>query len=205
MAATAYTARSALVVAATLCALAVSGCSASPQDTGRAAAPPASAPAGSAGGAGAAVQGGLDTTAIGWLQLMIAMDDQARHLLELAPAQGADARLGTWATGLAARHRTDLTALRGMLADAGVRDDNPHKGHDMPGMVSTTELQDLEKARGKAFDTLLRAAMREHLVQAQNMATAVAGTGTGPKVKQLAAKVGESAAEAQRTLPAEGA
>ncbi|MEU3986148.1 DUF305 domain-containing protein [Streptomyces sp. NPDC026672] len=189
----------ALLVTVLLCAPAVSGCAGS--------APPAPVAAPHAShtaahtGVTASPDGGLNATDIGWIQLMIAMDDQAWHILELAPRHGGDARLKRWAGGLAEGRRSDLAALRGLLADAGVPDDNPHEGHDMPGMVDRRELRDLETARGDRFDELLRAALREHLDQSGRMATAVRSANAGHEVKRLALTVARTSTDARRTMP----
>ncbi|MFF0598005.1 DUF305 domain-containing protein [Streptomyces antibioticus] len=149
----------------------------------------------------ATASGRLNATDIGWIQLMIAMDDQARRILALAPDRSGDPRLVTWATGLAENHRHALAALRGLLADAGVTDDDPHAGHDMPGMVNPTELRALEHADGPDFDRLLRAALDEHLTQAAKLAGAVQKADADPEVKKLAREVATSTADSRRGLP----
>ncbi|MFJ5775286.1 DUF305 domain-containing protein [Streptomyces sp. NPDC093094] len=200
--------RTLVLVTALLCALTVSGCAGSPQ-------PGDPAPGATAGasravargtsGAGdgtATARGGPDATEIGWIQLMIALDGQARHILRLAPGRAADRNLTVWAAGVAEHHRRELVTLRALLADAGVPDDNPHEGHDMPGMADAAELRALTGARGTRFDRLLRSALREHLVQARKLATAVRSARTGPAVRDLARTTAGFAADALRRMPA---
>ncbi|MGM9383767.1 DUF305 domain-containing protein [Streptomyces antibioticus] len=165
-------------------------------------APAAGGPAAST--AAVAASGRLNATDIGWIQLMIAMDDQARRILALAPDRSGDPRLVTWATGVAEDHRHALAALRGLLADAGVADDNPHAGHDMPGMVNATELRALEHADGPDFDRLLRAALDEHLTQAAKLAGAVQKADAEPEVKKLAREVATTTSDSRRRLPPAG-
>jgi hypothetical protein len=201
--------RKALLTAALLCALTVSGCAGAPRPADPAARTAAAAgphvPAHGAGGSrngATASNGRLNATDIGWIQLTAALDDQARRILRLAPGRTGDTGLGHWAAGLAEDHRLELAVLRSLLADAGVPDDNPHEGHDMPGMVSPRELRALETARGPRFDRLLRSALHEHLAQKRKLATAVRKADAGPQVKKAALAVGASAADAQRRMPA---
>lgn len=197
--------KKALLCAALLCALTVSGCAASPRPAvtpPRAAADPAPPPRTmTPGGSGANPAGSLNATDIGWIQLTIAMEEQARTILDLAPRRRGDAALGRWAADLAEEHRRDLTALRRLLADGGVADDNPHAGHEMPGMASAAELRTLETARGTHFDRLLRSAVRAHLTQTRKMAAAVRAADAGPGVKDVALAVGRSADRAGRDMP----
>jgi uncharacterized protein (DUF305 family) len=193
----------AYLVPTLLCALlSVAGCAGAQQSAGT------PAPATSAAGSPAAVSGSADgttgtfnSTDVAWIQLLIAMDDQAGAILRLAPQRGHDPELKRWAAGVARDNRTHLTALRGLLTDAGVPDSNPHKGHDMPGMVNAEELQTLKSTSGAEFDGLLRAALREHLSQAENMARAEQDNGFAPDVTRLAATVENSTAGHRRRMP----
>ncbi|MFE1441801.1 DUF305 domain-containing protein [Streptomyces sp. NPDC058739] len=195
---TAGRSRTYLLAAALLCALTVPGCG-GPGD-------PADAPEGSAGPArptaAAAAEGRFDATAIGWMQLMIALDDQARHLLALAPDRSADPGLGRWAAGLAEGKGRELRTLRALLAETGVPDDNPHEGHDMPGMVDARELAALRAAEGPRFDRLLCSALREHLLQTRKLAASMGAADADRAVRDAALAAGDSAAEALRRMPA---
>ncbi|WP_369198266.1 DUF305 domain-containing protein [Streptomyces djakartensis] len=173
------------LVATVLCAVAVSGCDGSPppqRPEPRASARP-------------------DATEVGWIQLAIAMDQQARHLLLLAPERSGDRDVERWASEVAAGRGTELTRLRALLARRGVPDGNPHEGHDMPGMVDARELRALRTARGRSFDRLLRSALREHLEQARRLAAAVQRADVGADVRKTAFDVGASATDALRRMP----
>ncbi|MGC0208611.1 DUF305 domain-containing protein [Streptomyces levis] len=186
-----------LAVAALLCALAVSGCASSPPS----AHPAAPRPAAGATSPGATSPGAPNATEVGWLQLTIAMDDQARRILELAPQRSGSTRMKDWAAETAVRHRDRLAVLRSLLAARGVPDDNPHEGHDMPGMVDAQEMRALRAARGPRFDRLLRSALIEHLDQSRKLAAAVRKAGAGADVRKAALATDTSAAEARRQLP----
>ncbi|MGE9693027.1 DUF305 domain-containing protein [Streptomyces sp. NRRL F-5630] len=144
--------------------------------------------------------GGLGATDTGWLHLSLAMQEQSLALLELAPTHGADPALTTWAGELARGQRADLKALRALRAAAGLGDENPHEGHDMPGMVNALERRALERARGTLFDTLLRTALREHLAQTRMLADALHRTDGDPRVHRLARRMGERAEKAEAAL-----
>lgn len=196
------------LVATLLCAVAVSGCDGSPRE--QRPAPGAAAPEGPhatgdvnerarvpSGGPGTRP----DATEVGWIQLAIAMDRQARHILLLARERGGDRDLAVWASEVAASRGTELTRLRALLAQRGVPDDNPHEGHDMPGMVDGQELRALESARGRPFDRLLRSAIREHLEQAQTLSATLRKARVGPDVRKTALGVGATATDALRRMP----
>ncbi|MFD8863547.1 DUF305 domain-containing protein [Streptomyces sp. NPDC059590] len=183
----------ALVLAATLSALAVSGCAGPEERAGASAAAAATAT-----GTGPET---LNPTDLAWLQLQLAMDEQALHILELAPGSGADPELKQWAAKVAKGHRADLAALRKLLTAARVPDTNPHEGHDMPGMVNATELRALEAAEGQEFDRLLRSALRDHLTHAERMSGEQRKAGSDPEVKQRAASIGQSASDHLRRMP----
>ncbi|WAZ26278.1 DUF305 domain-containing protein [Streptomyces cinnabarinus] len=180
-----------VLLAALLCALAVSGCAGSPQP---------SRPDSGSRASTSAPPSGLTAADIGWLQLMIAMDDQARHILQLAPERSGSTDLKVWAADVAEHHRSELATLRALLTEGGVPDDNPHEGHDMPGMVNAQELRALETAQGPRFDRLLRSALLEHLAQARKLAASVRTADTSKEVKKAALATGTSAADARRRL-----
>ncbi|MGW4871836.1 DUF305 domain-containing protein [Streptomyces chartreusis] len=186
-------------LAALLCALTVSGCAGATQPPGPAVAPTAATRSQSPEATSTSL-GGLTATDIGWIQLMIAMDDQAQRILQLAPERSDSTDLKGWATDTTEHHRTELATLRALLAKAAIPDDNPHEGHDMPGMVNAQELQAMESARGPRFDRLLRSAMLEHFTQARKMAASVRKAEAGAEVKKLALATGRSAADSQRRL-----
>ncbi|MFI6335481.1 DUF305 domain-containing protein [Streptomyces sp. NPDC050535] len=152
-------------------------------------------------GAAAGDAGTFSTTDIAWLQLMIAMDDQTRHILQLAPRHGGEPALKRWAAGVTRDNLSHLTSLRELLAAAGVPDSNPHEGHDMPGMVNAEELEALADATGTEFDRLLRSALREHLTQAEHLSDGLRDSGSDPQVRKLATTVQNSAAAHRRSMP----
>ncbi|MGP3944797.1 DUF305 domain-containing protein [Streptomyces sp. 6N106] len=150
---------------------------------------------------GQATSGTFNSTDIGWIQLMIAMDDQATLLLNLVPGHSSDAGVEKWAKPVATAYRGELVQLRELLARAGVPDTNPHQGHDMPGMVTEDELRILKGTKGAAFDALFLAAMREHLDQASKIAHAQRSAGADPAAKKLATSVEKTSLTWRARLP----
>ncbi|MCX5563102.1 DUF305 domain-containing protein [Streptomyces sp. NBC_00038] len=191
------------LVTTLLCALLiVSGCAGPQQRAGTSAEPTItnSSPM-DASGAAVGDTGTFSTTDIAWIQLLIAMDDQTQYVLELAPRGGGEPALQGWAAGVARDNRTHLTALRELLTATGVPDDNPHEGHDMPGMVNAEELKALSNATGAQFDRLLRSALREHFTHAEQLSNELRKNGSDPRVKKLAATVKSSAATHRQSMP----
>ncbi|MBP8533440.1 DUF305 domain-containing protein [Streptomyces sp. MK37H] len=150
---------------------------------------------------GQATSGTFNSSDIGWIQLMIAMDDQVVLLLDLVPGRSSDAAVEKWAKPVATACRGELVRLRKLLARAGVPDTNPHEGHDMPGMVTEDELRTIERAKGTAFDALFLAAMREHLDQAAKIAHSERSAGADPATKKLAASVERTSHTWRARLP----
>ncbi|MFJ2202970.1 DUF305 domain-containing protein [Streptomyces violaceusniger] len=150
---------------------------------------------------GQATSGTFNSTDIGWIQLMIAMDDQATVLLDLVPGHSSDTGVEKWAKPVATAYRDELVQLRKLLARAGVPDTNPHQGHDMPGMVTEDELRTIKGTKGAAFDTLFLAAMREHLDQAAKIAHSQRSAGADPAAKRLAASVEKTSLTWRARLP----
>ncbi|ASQ92956.1 DUF305 domain-containing protein [Streptomyces sp. 11-1-2] len=150
---------------------------------------------------GQATSGTFNSTDIGWIQLMIAMDDQTTVLLGLVPGHSSDTGVEKWAKPVAIAYRDELVQLRKLLARAGVPDTNPHQGHDMPGMVTEDELRTIKGTKGAAFDTLFLAAMRDHLDQAAKIAHSQRSAGADPAAKRLAASVEKTSLTWRARLP----
>lgn len=150
---------------------------------------------------GQATWGAFNSTDIGWIQLTIAMDDQATLLLNPAPGHSSDAGVEKWAKPVATACRDELVQLREPLARAGVPDTNPHQGHDMPGMVTGDELRTIQGTKGAAFDALFLAAIREHLDQAAKIAHAQRSACVDPAAKKPTTSVEKTSLTWRARLP----
>ncbi|MYU31661.1 DUF305 domain-containing protein [Streptomyces sp. SID8358] len=121
-----------------------------------------------------------------WLQLMIPMDEGAVALLDLAAAKSSDPALRSLSARLRAAHRTELTALTGLRERMGLPDTDVHKGHEMPGMVTATDLERADAAEGAAFDRLLVTEIRDHLRQSAQVSRSETTAGGSAEAKERA-------------------
>ncbi|WP_053175832.1 DUF305 domain-containing protein [Nonomuraea sp. SBT364] len=129
---------------------------------------------------------GFNATDTAWVQLMIPMIERTLPLLDLAARRGTGGTRGL-AAALGRAHRAELDRLRKLRDDAGVSPVNVHEGHDMPGMVTASQLDDLRAAGGKAFDELFARRLREHLDQSLKVTRGERGSGSDPRALALAA------------------
>lgn len=144
--------------------------------------------------------GGTD---LAWVELMIPMDEQALPVLDLVRARSADPRLTGLAADLRGVYDTELPRLRALSDRAGLPTGNPHKGHKMPGLVDADRLAAIEGSSGAEFDRRAVDCLREHLDQLARLATAEAGNGTSPAVRDLARQVAQNRAAASARLPSQ--
>ncbi len=154
--------------------------------------------------------GSVNPTDVAWLQLMIPMDERVLPLLDLGASRGHAPAVGQLAGRLRAAHVAELARLRaalhatggqpatGLLATdlpttglpaTGLPADNPHAGHDMPGMITAAELARLRTAEGPAFDTLFNGHLRAHLRQSRSVTRSEQISGADPGIKALAAAI----------------
>ncbi|GAA3801215.1 hypothetical protein GCM10022226_21130 [Sphaerisporangium flaviroseum] len=165
--------------------------------TGCAAATPAPGARPASGGTTATVPsaaavtapGGFGPTDIAWVELMIPMNEQTLRLLAMVPERSTDPGVERLASQIRTTHRAELVRLRQLLLRAGVPLTNPHKGHNMPGMVTADELRAIGETRGSAFDRLFTENMGEHLRQSALVSRGEQSSGTSEDTKALAATV----------------
>jgi len=133
----------------------------------------------------------LNGTDIAFIHLIIAMDEGALAVVDLLEARSGDVdpRLRAVADRLRAAHRTEVRELRSLLAAADVAEENPHEGHEMPGMVTGTNLAGLRAAppaeTGPQAVTLIRA----HLAQTVVLCDGALASGANPELRTLAARM----------------
>ncbi|MET9805041.1 DUF305 domain-containing protein [Streptomyces halstedii] len=143
-----------------------------------------------------------DPTDTGWLQLMIPMDEGAAALLDLAARKTTDPALRSFAARLRTAHEDELTALRGLRQRMGLPDTDVHQGHEMPGMVTATDLERARAAEGDAFDRLLVTEIRDHLRQSAQVSRSEATAGRAAEAKERATAL--AAAHEDRLSELEG-
>ncbi|MEU6767060.1 DUF305 domain-containing protein [Streptomyces sp. NPDC046853] len=140
-------------------------------------------------------------TDTGWIQLLIPMDDQAEELLALTADRGSSPAVATWATGLAKAHRSELATLRPLLHRMGLPDTNVHQGHDMPGMVTESDLARGGRLTGAAFDRFVLRELRDHLDHSRRVSRSAARSAGSGEVRRLAAGIADTRADQLKSLP----
>ncbi|MEV6868035.1 DUF305 domain-containing protein [Streptosporangium subroseum] len=140
--------------------------------------------------------GAFNGTDVGWMQLMIPMDEQLLSMLEMAPKRTSNPEVIRLAKLFAADHRAELLKLRALMDRSGAPKTNVHEGHDMPGMVTADDLRVIDQTKGAAFDRLFAKNMREHLEQGVLLSRGEQGAGADQATRELAGSI-EKARAAQ--------
>ncbi|MEV8315837.1 DUF305 domain-containing protein [Streptomyces sp. NPDC059900] len=144
---------------------------------------------------------GATATDTGWIQLLIPMDDQAEDVLELAADHGSSPDVATWAKSLAKAHRSELGSLRTLLHRMGLPDTNVHEGHDMPGMVTKSDLARGRRLSGAAFDRFVLKELRDHLGHSRRVSRSAARSAGSVEIRRLAARIADARADQLKALP----
>jgi uncharacterized protein (DUF305 family) len=151
--------------------------------------PPASTPAPSPTSTGWDIDPSFNATDLAWIELAIPMDDQLLQVLGIAEKRAADPAVKKFAAEVAAGHKTELAQFIELRTRSRLPVRNPHKGHDMPGMMTEPEIVTLSKTTGPAFDPLFTKNLKEHLDQSIVLARSIATDGQDPATKKLAASI----------------
>jgi len=178
-----------------LAALLLAGCSTAQQqqDPHSAHVHPAAAPPSSSA---PARPGGFSDTDAAYVQLAIPQDETVLPVLHLARTrQGVNPALAALAAEVETGHQKELEGLRKALTTAGQTYLAMHDGHDMPGMVTADELDELTKATGPAFDDELRILLKAHFEESTTVAKSELGAGSSPEVLELTKGIEASRAE----------
>ncbi|MER5264339.1 DUF305 domain-containing protein [Actinosynnema sp. NPDC002837] len=134
----------------------------------------------------------FNATDTAWIQLMIPMNEQLLPALALAPPE-----LAPFAAELAESHGRELAQLKRLRERAGLSGDNPHAGHQMPGLVSEADLAGL-----RLDPAGLPAKLREHLEQSALLARGEQDSGADRETRDLAASIGAARAAQTERLAA---
>ncbi|WP_157240372.1 DUF305 domain-containing protein [Catenuloplanes japonicus] len=133
--------------------------------------------------------GNFNGTDLAWIQLMLPMTEQLIPMLALGAERAQAAPLRDLAGRLRDQHRTEAGELRALLTRTGLPDENPHEGHNMPGMVTPDEVTALAQAQGPAFDEGLATALREYLAQVAMVSGSESKVGTDTDTLALATRI----------------
>lgn len=127
-------------------------------------------------------------------QMMIAHHQQAVEMSTLAATRAHDPEITTLAAQIKAAQQPEIDTMTGWLNGWGQPTAQP-SGHDMPGMgampgmVSDTEMQQLQQSTGVDFDRMFARMMIGHHNGAIQMAKDEIASGTNPDAKTLAQQV----------------
>ncbi|GIF63448.1 hypothetical protein Ais01nite_14830 [Asanoa ishikariensis] len=124
----------------------------------------------------------LGATDIAYLQLMIPMDVGAVRLAALAqdPALAA----------VVADHPAELARMRALLRAAGLPDGDLHDGHELPGLFSERQIDEVAALSPPARDARVADLLREHLTQGERVSASAAEVAEDPAVRALAVELG---------------
>ncbi|MEU0089136.1 DUF305 domain-containing protein [Kribbella sp. NPDC006257] len=142
----------------------------------------------------------FNATDLAWIELMIPMDEQLLRVLATASHQATTPALRTFATTLAAGHKSEVAQLIALRTRAKAPTTNQHEGHDMPGMMTEPEVLALSNTKGSAYDQLLEKNLKENLEQSIIVARSIRTAGQEPAVKKLAASIEQTRAGQLRRL-----
>ncbi len=127
-------------------------------------------------------------------QMMIPHHEQAMVMSDLALSNNAGPQVSALAIKIQSAQGPEIAQMRAMLDRFGQEEVHSHGDHDMPGMLTEAQLDQLGMAKGSTFDSLFLAGMIEHHEGAIVMAEEVLGQTDDPEVRELA----EQIIEAQR-------
>ena len=104
----------------------------------------------------------LNSSDIMFLQMMIPHHQQAVDISNLAINKSKNQELVTLAKAILTAQTAEIEQMKSWLAAAGAGLDMGHAMHGMSGMLSDTELAELNNASGSNFDRLWLAGMIAH-------------------------------------------
>ncbi|GAA2978326.1 DUF305 domain-containing protein [Streptomyces fulvorobeus] len=178
--------RATAVAAAATAALALAACGGNGDDSGsahnghNAASPAASTPA---------QQGDHNAADTAFAQGMIPHHRQAIEMADLAATRAESAEVKKLAAEIKKAQDPEIKTLTGWLTSWGEQipaEGAGHEGHDMAGMMAAQEMNQLEPASGKAFDTAFLTMMVKHHEGAVAMAKTEQADGTYQPAKDMA-------------------
>lgn len=128
-------------------------------------------------------------------QMMIPHHEQAILMSGLALSNNAGPEVSALAIKIQSGQGPEIDQMRMILDRYDQAEVHTHGDHDMPGMLTEAQFDELGAAKGSDFDPLFLAGMIEHHEGAIDMAEEVLGQTDDPEIRELA----EQILEAQRT------
>ncbi|MFC5097849.1 DUF305 domain-containing protein [Amycolatopsis plumensis] len=129
------------------------------------------------------------TTDRAWIEITIAMDEQLVPMLGLVDSRTGTAAVRDLGREADASTKAELLDLRRLHDQAGLPAENPHKGMEMPGMVSSDQVAQAGALRDADFDSYFKKCLRDHLEQKERLALGEKSSGKEAQTVSLAARV----------------
>jgi uncharacterized protein (DUF305 family) len=115
-----------------------------------------------------------------FMQGMIHHHQQAVTMAGWVSDRTQSTSINVMARRMAVSQQDEITLMRSWLEKRGLNpDDHSHRHRAMPGMLTTTQLDKLEAARGKPFDRLFLRYMTQHHMGALTMVQELVDKGGG--------------------------
>ncbi|WP_083957842.1 DUF305 domain-containing protein [Herbidospora mongoliensis] len=128
----------------------------------------------------------FNPTDMAWIQLEIPLTESVLALTDLAPTRTGNPSVLALASKVAADQRQQLAGLKGLLSEAGLPSTNVHEGHDMPGMVTASDLLIAQQLNDGPFDKLFRKHLTDFLTQSLLVAKGEQTSGANESTKRYA-------------------
>lgn len=122
-------------------------------------------------------------------QMMIPHHEQAIVMSDLALANNAGPEVSALAVSIQASQGPEIEQMREILGRYGVEAVHDHGDHDMAGMLTNAQLDELGRSSGPAFDELFLEGMIEHHKGAIVMAQDVLSASDDVEVRALAEQI----------------
>ncbi|MFJ1768469.1 DUF305 domain-containing protein [Amycolatopsis sp. NPDC088138] len=124
-----------------------------------------------------------------WIEINIAMDEQLVPMLALVGSHTGSAAVRDLGEKADASTKSELLDLRRLHDQADLPAENPHKGMEMPGMVSSNQITHAGALRDTDFDSYFKKCLRDHLDQTGRLALDENSSGKEPQTVSLASRV----------------
>ncbi|MFI1002443.1 DUF305 domain-containing protein [Streptomyces galbus] len=185
--------RTAVLAAAGAAALVLAACGGNGDDSSGHGDHDSATPAASAASASPGRHNAAD---VAFAQGMIPHHRQAVEMAGLAPERAGSAEVKKLAAAIRQAQDPEIRTLSGWLASwgeevpaGGAMDHSLHGGADSGGMMTMQEMDELEKASGKAFDTAFLEMMVKHHQGAVAMAEAEQADGAFAPARKTAGRI----------------
>jgi uncharacterized protein (DUF305 family) len=126
---------------------------------------------------------------VDFAQMMIPHHEQAIVMSDLALANNAGPEVSALAISIQSSQAPEIEQMRGIISRYGGEVIHDHGDHDMPGMLTSEQLDQLGRAQGPEFDQLFLLGMIEHHKGAIVMAQDVLGASDDEEVTALAQQI----------------